>query len=141
MNRSLSLLLAAVALILSAAVTFVSYRVLRHRLQPNESARIVVAAQNINLGTRLSAANLTLAPWAGPSIEGSFTNVSDVVNRGVIVPMISNEPVLESKLAPPDAGAGLSAAIKGGMRAVAVKVNEVIGVAGFVVTGTRVDVI
>src|SRR5438876_2761836 len=55
--------------------------------------------------------------------------------------MVSNEPILESKLAASGAGAGLMASIPEGMRAVAVKVNDVIGVAGFVVPGTHVDVI
>ncbi len=75
------------------------------------------------------------------SLEGSFVDPEEVVGRGVIVPMLHNEPVLDSKLAPIEAGAGLIVAIPEGMRAVAVKVNDVIGVAGFVLPGTRVDVI
>ena len=58
-----------------------------------------------------------------------------------MVAMVSNEPILESKLAPTGSGAGLMAVIPDGMRAVGVKVNDVIGVAGFVVPGSRVDVI
>jgi pilus assembly protein CpaB len=141
MNRTRTLLLAASALVLSVAVTFGAFTVLRNRLQPHEPDKIVVAAQNISLGTRLTAADLKLEPWAGAPIEGSSLKIEDVLNRGVIVPMIANEPVLESKLAAKDGGAGLAAVIRGGMRAVAVKVNEVIGVAGFVLPGTRVDVI
>jgi pilus assembly protein CpaB len=142
MNRRRTLVLAVVALVLSVAVTFVAYTALRSRLQPGEAANIVVAAQNIGVGARLTTADLRLAPWAGTAaIEGSFTSISDALDRGVIVPMIPNEPVLESKLAGKDGGAGLAGTIRGGMRAVAVKVNEVIGVAGFVVPGTRVDVI
>jgi pilus assembly protein CpaB len=133
--------LAAVALALSVAVTFAAFTVLRNRLQPREPDKIVVAAQNISLGTRLSAADLRLESWAGAPMEGSFSKIEDVVDRGAIVSMIANEPVLQSKLAAKDGGAGLAAAIRGGMRAVAVKVNEVIGVAGFVIPGTRVDVI
>src|SRR5262249_45053660 len=136
-----TLLLAAVALALSVAVTFVAFTVLRNRLQPGEPGKIVVAAQNISLGTRLTTADVKLEPWSGAPIEGSSSKIEDVVDRGVIAPMIANEPVLESKLAAKDGGAGSAAAIRGGMRAVAVKVNEVIGVAGFVVPGTRVDVI
>jgi pilus assembly protein CpaB len=141
MNRTRTLILAAIALALSVGVTFVAFTVLRNRLQPREPDKIVVAAQNISLGMRLNAADLKLVPWAGEPIEGSTSKIEDVVNRGVITPMIANEPVLESKLAAKDGGAGLAAVIRGGMRAVAVKVNEVIGVAGFVIPGTRVDVI
>ena len=141
MYRRRTLLLAAAAFLLSAAVTFAAFAVMRNRLQPRVAGKIVVAAQNISLGTRLTAADLKLEPWVGTPIEGSSSKIEDVVDRGVIVPMIANEPVLESKLAAKDGGAGLAAAIRGGMRAVAVKVNEVIGVAGFVVPGTRVDVI
>ena len=72
---------------------------------------------------------------------GYFTDKARVVNRGVVVPMVASETVLEGKLAPQGAGAGLSPVIPPGMRAVSVKVDEVIGVAGFVLPGTRVDVL
>jgi pilus assembly protein CpaB len=142
MNRRRTLILAALALVLSVAVTFVAYSVLSNRLQPVESGKIVVATHEIALGARLTAIDLRLTPWPNTTpIEGSFTTIADAVNRGVIIPMIANEPVLESKLAGKDGGAGLQGSIRNGMRAVAVKVNEVIGVAGFVIPGTRVDVI
>jgi pilus assembly protein CpaB len=64
-----------------------------------------------------------------------------VIGRGLVMPMIQNEPFLELKLAPKDAGAGLPPAIPPGLRAVSVKVNEVIGVAGYVLPGTHVDVV
>jgi pilus assembly protein CpaB len=64
-----------------------------------------------------------------------------VVNRGLIAPVVENEPLTATKLAPIEAGAGLAPTIATGMRAISVKVNEVIGVAGFVVPGTRVDVV
>ncbi len=64
-----------------------------------------------------------------------------MANRGLIAPVAENEPLTSSKLAPREAGAGLPPTIAAGMRAISVKVNEVIGVAGFVVPGTRVDVV
>ena len=67
--------------------------------------------------------------------------MQDLVGRGVTTAMYAKEPVIESRLAPKGAGGGLAAMIPPGMRAVAVRVNEVIGVAGFVVTGMRVDVL
>ncbi len=63
-----------------------------------------------------------------------------MVNRGLIATVAENEPLTEGKLAPLEAGAGLPPSIPPGMRAISVKVNEVVGVAGFVVPGTRVDV-
>ena len=66
---------------------------------------------------------------------------SEVVGRGLIVPIVKNEPILAAKLASKEAGAGLPPVIPEGMRAVSVRVNEVIGVAGYVLPGTRVDVV
>jgi pilus assembly protein CpaB len=143
MNRSRMLTLAVIAFTVAVGVTLVIYRALRDRLQPNgDMTEIVVAAQTVPLGSRLTEADLRLAPWPRAiPIQGSFQKLSDVVGRGVIVPMISNEPILDSKLAATGGGAGLPAAIPDGMRAVGVKVNDVIGVAGFVAPGSRVDVI
>ena len=66
---------------------------------------------------------------------------NEVIGRGLVMPMIQNEPFLDMKLAPKEAGAGLPPAIPPGLRAVSVKVNEVIGVAGYVLPGTHVDVV
>jgi len=72
---------------------------------------------------------------------GMFSRAEDVANRAIITPLAENEPVLEGKLAPKESGAGLSATIPEGMRALSVAVNEVVGVAGFVIPGTMVDVL
>src|SRR5207249_8622712 len=71
----------------------------------------------------------------------AFADPNEVVGRGLLIPMIQNEPFLPLKLASKEAGAGLPPAIPPGLRAVSVKVNEVIGVAGYVLPGTRVDVV
>ena len=70
-----------------------------------------------------------------------FTDPNEVIGRGLILPVIQNEPILPMKLASKEAGAGLPPAIPPGLRAVSVRVNEVIGVAGYVLPGTRVDVV
>jgi pilus assembly protein CpaB len=70
-----------------------------------------------------------------------FTRIEDCANRAVITNVAENEPILESKLAPKESGAGLPATIPEGMRALTVAVNDVIGVAGFVIPGTMVDVL
>lgn len=144
MNRTRLLLIGLVALLLSGFVTVIVYRELDSRLNPvvEEDAQIVVAAEKLQLGTRLEAFHLKTAPWPkGTPIDGSFPTIEEIVGRGVIIPVLANEPVLDSKLAPIEAGAGLTTAIPEGMRAMSVKVNDVVGVAGFVLPGTRVDVI
>jgi pilus assembly protein CpaB len=72
---------------------------------------------------------------------GAFSNPEEIVGRGLVMPVIQNEPILPMKLAGKDAGAGLPVVIPEGKRAVSVRVNEVIGVAGYVLPGTKVDVL
>lgn len=74
-------------------------------------------------------------------MEGMYTRIEDCVNRALITSVAENEPILKTKLALPDSGAGLSATIPEGMRAISVAVNDVIGVAGFVTPGTMVDIL
>jgi pilus assembly protein CpaB len=89
----------------------------------------------------LTTDHVKLVKWpAEAPVPGAFARVEDVVDRGLISELGENEPVTAARLAPKEAGAGLPPSIPPGMRAVSVKVNEVIGVAGFVVPGTRVDV-
>lgn len=103
---------------------------------------VVVTTRAIPLGTRLQATDLHIVNWpASQPIQGTFSKIDDCVNRAAIISMVQNEPLLEGKLAPKDGGAGLAATIPAGMRAVSVSVNDVIGVAGFVVPGTMVDVL
>lgn len=142
MNRRM-LLLAFFSLVLSALVTFVAYRVLQKQMTPRvDRTQIVVAAKKLPLGARITENDLHTVPWPRElPLEGSFTDPKEVVGRGVVIPVAPNEPILESKLAPIEGGAGLSSVIPTGLRAIGVKVNNVIGVAGFVLPGTRVDVI
>jgi pilus assembly protein CpaB len=106
------------------------------------SAFVVVAATPLELGVSLTRDHVRQIAWpARNPVAGSFSKIEDVVNRGLVAPVLENEPITESKLAPLESGAGLPPAIRPGMRAMSVKVNEVIGVAGFVVPGTKVDVL
>src|SRR5258705_1393787 len=143
MNRTRMLMLASIALVLSVVVTFLTYRLLRQRLQPpDEMTTIVVATQKLALGQRLTAEDVRVTPWPRAAfLAGSAQDATAFIGRGVIVPLEANEPILESKLAPKDGGAGLTTTIPEGMRAVSIRVNDVIGVAGFVVPGSHVDVI
>ena len=139
MNRIRMLIIGFASFTLSALVAFVAYRVLSNRLNasPDETREIVVAAQKLSLGMRLSRSHLRTVPWPkAVQVEGSFADPKQAVGRGVVVPMLPNEPVLGSKLAPKEAGIGLTSAIPEGMRAVSVKVDDIIGVAGLVLPGT-----
>jgi len=110
--------------------------------KPATATHVVVAATHLELGTRLQPQHLRLISWsASDPLPGMFTRVEDCLNRALMVPAVENEPILESKLAPREGGAGLAAIIPEGMRAVSVAVNEVVGVAGFVAPGTMVDVL
>jgi len=103
---------------------------------------VVVASADLPLGTELKKEDLTVVNFpVGSAPEGAFAKPADIIGRGLIVSIVKNEIVLNAKLASKEAGAGLPPVIPDGMRAVSVRVNEVIGVAGYVLPGTRVDVL
>lgn len=144
MNRNRLIIGIAGALLVAALVSTFVYR--QYKLTAGKPAAptqyIVVANMPLQLGTRVDAANLKLIPWPeGEPVAGMFTKVQDCAGRALITPVAENEPILEGKLAPKAAGAGLPATIPEGMRAVSVAVNDVVGVAGFVTPGTMVDVL
>ncbi len=132
------------AFVLAATASYGIYRVVSRVSERNVAAptvEVVVAEHPLPLGTRITRDHVRLVHWpADTQVPGTFSKLDDVINRGVIVPVAKNEPLTDAKLAALEAGAGLPPSIPPGMRAVSVKVNEVIGVAGFVVPGTRVDV-
>jgi len=105
------------------------------------TAKVVLATRDLDVGTVLKEEDVKLADWDGPVPEGAITKLQDVVGRGVTTAIYAKEPLIESRLAPKGAGGGLASMIPPGMRAVAVRVNDVVGVAGFVVPGMRVDVL
>jgi pilus assembly protein CpaB len=133
------------AFVVASAASLLLYRVLVNRPQPakaaGEVARIVLAQRDLEVGTVLKEEDVHLADWPGVVPTGAASKTSDVVGRGVITPIFAKEPVIETRLAAKGAGGGLAAMIPPGMRAVAVRVNEVVGVAGFVVPGMRIDVL
>src|SRR3954468_19785850 len=103
---------------------------------------VVVAARPLAIGAQLTANDVKVVFWPASSpLPGAIGNVKDVVNRGLLTGVVLNEPLTQTKWSAMKSGAGLPPAIPQGMRAISVKVNEVIGVAGFIVPGSRVDVI
>jgi pilus assembly protein CpaB len=132
------------AFVVSAGASLLLYRLIASRVTANAkqpSAQVIVASRTLELGTLIRESDLRTGDWPGTLPHGALLRKEDVVGRGVMAAIYDGEPVLESRLAPKGAGAGLAATIPAGMRAVAVRVNEVVGVAGFVVPGMRVDVL
>jgi len=106
------------------------------------TGRIVVASKPLALGERLTTSDLREIPWPDATRpQGSYGRVEDCLDRALITPVVENELILETKLAPKEAGGGLSVAIPEGTRAISVRVDDVVAVAGFVVPGTMVDVL
>jgi pilus assembly protein CpaB len=146
MNRRLiSVLL--FALIVASLTSYVLYRVILVRVQSQNQGRtvatnrLVVAKHDIQVGAVIQASDLEEVAWGAPIPEEALKTIPEVAGRGVIATIYQNEPVLLRRLAPTGAGAGLAATIPVGMRAVALRVNEVVGLAGFVVPGMHVDVL
>ena len=103
---------------------------------------VVVAAADLDVGAELGRDDLRIIDWPANAVpKDAFADPKDVMGRGIVMPLIQNEPILPMKLAGKDAGSGLPPAIPPGLRAVSVRVNEVIGVAGYVLPGTHVDVV
>src|SRR5437899_2615910 len=144
MNRTRLLMIGFVALALAAFVSFTVYRRLNApgaaNVPPGDN--IIIAATNISLGAKIEDKDVKVVQLPAADLPPRhFRQKSQVLGRGIIVPIAQGEYVLPEKLAGENAGYGLPALIPTGMRAVSVRVNEVIGVAGFVVPGTRVDVL
>src|SRR5262245_2412374 len=121
-----SLIVVLVALVAASAASFIVYRTLRAMpVREVEVPRtfIVAAAKPLSVGARVTAADLKLVPWPERAVvPGSFTKIETAVNRGVVVQVLENEPITESKLAPAEGGAGLPPTIPTGMRAISVRV-------------------
>lgn len=141
-QRFLSVIL--FAFIVSAIASFGLYKVVTSRMDANKAAPttpIVAAAKDLGLGTLLKAEDIKMIDWPGDVPPQAIRKPEDAIGRGIVGNMVAGEPILESRLAMRGAGAGMAAMIPKGMRAMAVRVNEVVGVAGFVVPGMRVDLI
>jgi pilus assembly protein CpaB len=134
-----------VAVLAAAAASYGVYAAIRsipERRVEIATRYAVVARTALPIGERLTPEVVKLVPWPEQNpLQGGFTDVAQVVNRGLISAVDENEPLTERKLAPKGAGAGLPPTIAPGMRAVSIRVNDVNSVAGFVVPGTRVDVL
>jgi len=143
MNRRLLIILLS-AFAVAALSTYLVVRVVGNRMaaiKPQSTTNVVAAATDIKIGSVLKAQDLKTIVIQGAAPEGAILKPEDAIGRGVTTPLFAGEPILNGRLAPRGAGGGLAANIKEGMRAIAVRVDQVVGVAGFVLPGTRVDVV
>jgi pilus assembly protein CpaB len=145
MNRRLLTIL-LVALIVATIFTVIVAKMIHNQNSAQRApvtTRVVAAKTDVKLGSLLTPDNLTTIEIAGIAPKGAILakDQSTVVNRGVISDLFEGEPIIEGRLAPVGSGGGLAATIPQGMRACAVKVDDVVNVSGFVTPGLRVDVI
>jgi pilus assembly protein CpaB len=137
----------ATSLIFALVVSGLFYQVVagssKSSKQRNQDTRdLVTAAHALGVGVVLKRADLTLVRVTASQFpNGGFSKIEEAVGRPVVLSILQDEPIREGRLAARGAGSGLAPTIPDGMRAVAVRVNEVVGVAGFVLPGMRVDVL
>ena len=144
MNRNRLLLIGVLALTIGGFVSTIVYKAMQMKVASVKEANttVVVAAQDIPVGQKLTARDMKEIKLPGGDLPvGYYPSVAEIEGRGVIQSIAKGEFILPNKLAAPTAGAGMPSLIPPGMRAVSVRVNEVVQVAGFVGPGTRVDVL
>jgi pilus assembly protein CpaB len=131
-----------VAALLAGGITFLFYRRLSANQQQRKAIRIVVAGATLPTGTILSAKDVSLLDWYSDALPaGAFTKTDDVVGHPLLYPLAVNEPILQRDLGLEGAGIGLAGKIPEGMRATAIRSNEIVGVAGFLYPGSRIDML
>jgi pilus assembly protein CpaB len=144
-RRTRHLVVLCVAVITASLASFGVYRAVErlpvHQVDQTPVS-VAVAAKSMPLGTRIGAHDVKLVAWpANNPLPGAIAATEAVIGRALLTSVLENEPLTAAKLASADAGAGLPPAIPQGMRAISVKVNDVIGVAGFVEPGSHVDLL
>ena len=145
MNRQTrTFVVLVVAVVVAAAASYAVYRAVASipvRQVEIATAKAVVAAKPMSVGTLVTRESVKVIDWpARTPLTGGFTSIDEVVDRGLVAPVVENELLTVNNLASREAGAGLPPMITEGMRAISIRVDEVINVAGYVTPGTRVDV-
>jgi len=144
MNRTRFLMIGALAVALGFLVSVYVYQSLQSRsgASSESGVDVIVAANDLQVGARVQEHDIKIIKIPAADLPpGSPRRRSDVLGHGVIAPISKGEFILPNRLAGENAGAGLPSLIPPGMRAVPVRVNDVVSVAGFVIPGTRVDVL
>jgi pilus assembly protein CpaB len=135
-----------VALLIAAGASFLLFRVVgansTHAAAPAPpTSTILLASRDLQVGAVIADGDLSTGKWLGDPPQQAARKKEEIVGRGVVSTIYQGEPIWLSRIAVPGAGAGLAATIPNGKRAIALRVNEVIGLAGFVLPGMHVDVI
>lgn len=144
MNRSRLMMIGALAVAIGFLASVYVYKSLQARsgIPSDNLAQVMVAASDLQVGARVEDRDVkVISIPASDMPPGAPRKKADVIGHGVIIPISKGEFILPNRLAGENAGSGLPALIPPGMRAVSVRVNEVVSVAGFVTPGTRVDVL
>jgi len=147
MGRNKAFVILGVGVLIALVASLITYSWLqrngRAQAQNQETMSVVVASYDLPWGTMLTADMVKLTPFLKQSLpEGYFPDATKVVNRTLIQPVKANEPIFETRLAPVGTqGGGVAAVITPKKRAMAVKVDKVVGVSGFIHPGNRVDVL
>ncbi len=131
------------AFVIAGLCSYLVVRIVGNRLTTPvvKTTTVIAAANDLPVGTIINAHDLGTTEIAGALPPGVFTKQADVIGRGVISPIYKGEAILDGRLAIKGAGGGLAATIPKGMRACAVRVDDVVGLAGFVTPGKRVDIL
>jgi pilus assembly protein CpaB len=143
MGRPLVSALVAALLISGACTYLLSRKMTGHpSAATTKYLHYVTPSRPLQAGEALKADNLELSSWpASNPLSGASTQVSDLVGRVVLYPLEKGQPILERSLAAPGSAAGLAGKIPAGMRAIALRSDEVVGVAGFLTPGSHLDVL
>jgi pilus assembly protein CpaB len=127
---------------LAGGITFLFYRRISSTQQQRKAVQIVAAATDLPVGSTLSAKDVTLLDWYSDALpSGAFTKTEAAIGHPLLYPLGAKEPILQRDLGVEGAGIGLAGKIPEGMRATAVRSNEITGVAGFLYPGSRVDLL
>lgn len=147
MTKKLPVLVLAIGIVLALVISIASYGILKKNaqshLQSQETTNVVIAAMDLPWGTKLTAAALKTAPYLKKSLpRGYHASTQNLEGRVLVFPVKTNEPIFESSLAPESVkSGGMAAVVQPTKRAMAVKVDKVVGVSGFIFPGNRVDVL
>lgn len=145
MNRRFMLALgisATMALLVSAVFYQIAVRGRSSPQEPTGSVEVVVAARDLDIGATVGPTDLRLEEWPANRVpEDGFRELDEVVEGVPVARILAGEPVMRRRLAPPGSGVGLSPKVPVGMRAISVRVDDVTGLAGFVLPEAHVDVL
>ncbi|MGE3402852.1 MAG: Flp pilus assembly protein CpaB [Vicinamibacterales bacterium] len=145
MVRKRLLMVLALAICAGSALALLTYRYIQQQPAAGPErpvAPVVVAAADLEMGSELRREDLRVIDWPADAVPaGAASDPQALVGRGLVQAVVQNSPILPGHMPPVEAGAGLPPIIPEGLRAVSVRVNDVISVAGYVLPGTTVDVV